>query len=237
MEQPQKGSFEVFWQGPVRSSDERGEIIPVQFNPKELSFRKSVQLAEVNIPGLDSPLLQFIRGQNETLTLELFFDTTDQGMGAGATSVTSKTDLIYQLVKINRDTHAPPICKFHWSERFPGADVSSHINPQPRNSFQCVVERVDQRFTLFSPEGVPLRATLTVTLREYKTLDLQLQELNLTSPDRTHAHVVQRGETLSAVSGRYYRRPGQWRRIADNNSIDDPRRIDPGVFLNVPPIK
>ena len=82
-----------------------------------------------------------------------------------------------------------------------------------------------------------MRATLTVTLREYKTLDQQLEQLNLTSPDRTHSHVLQRGETLSALAGRYYRRPSQWRRIADKNGIDDPRRVNPGAFLRLPPIE
>ena len=62
--------------------------------------------------------------------------------------------------------------------------------------FQCVVESVRQKFTLFSPEGIPLRATLSVTLREYKTLEQQLDQLNLSSPNRTHSHIVQRGETL-----------------------------------------
>jgi hypothetical protein len=233
MEQPQRGRIEATWR-----ESKRTEAISVdfQFNPKELTFRKGVQVAEINIPGLDSPLLQFVRGQNETLSLDLFFDTTDEGMGARATSVTEKTDLIYELVKIDPDAHAPPVCEFFWHDKFPGTDVA-HVGNQRRSSFKCIVERVQQRFTLFSPEGVPLRATLTVTLREYKTLDQQLQQLNLNSPDRTHSHVLQRGETLAAVSGRYYRRPGAWRQIADANGIDDPRRIEPGVFLSVPPIE
>jgi nucleoid-associated protein YgaU len=95
---------------------------------------------------------------------------------------------------------------------------------------------IRQRFTLFSPEGVPLRTTLTVTLREYKTLDEQLEQLNLTSPDRTHSHILQRGDTLSAIAGRYYRRPGQWRRIAGENGIEDPRRLTAGTFLTIPPL-
>ena len=37
---------------------------------------KGAQIAEIAIPGIDSPILQFVRGQTQTLTLELFFDTT-----------------------------------------------------------------------------------------------------------------------------------------------------------------
>ena len=59
------------------------ESIELQYNPTELSWDKSAQIAEIAIPGLDAPLQQFVRGQAEKLTLDLFFDTTDQGMGKG----------------------------------------------------------------------------------------------------------------------------------------------------------
>jgi nucleoid-associated protein YgaU len=213
------------------------EFIPVQFNPTELSLEKGAQIAEISIPGLDTPLLQFIRGQNEKLTLELFFDTTESGMGQNATSVTTLTDRVYELIKIEPDRHAPPVCAFVWNEKFPGSDVSEKVGNQKRNDFQCVFESVRQKFTLFSPQGVPLRATLTVTLREYKTLDNQFDQLNLNSPDRTRSYVVQRGEQLSSIAAKHYRRPEEWRRIADANDIDDPRRLTAGIFLNLPPIQ
>jgi len=213
------------------------EIFDVQYNPAEFSLDKGVQLAEIGIPGLDSPLLQFVRGQNEKLSVDLFFDTTDDGTGAGATSVTTKTDPIYSLVKIEPAGHAPPIVTFAWNAAFPGADLPAASGNQRRNAFKGVVESCRQKFTFFSPEGVPLRATLTLSLREYKTLDEQLAQLNLSSPERTHAHLTRDGETLSRIAARYYGRAGEWRAIADANDIDDPRRLDPGVLLTVPSIR
>src|SRR6266542_64484 len=137
-------------------------MIELQYNPTELSWDKSAQIAEISIPGLDAPLQQFVRGQAEKLTLELFFDTTDHGVGKGAVSVTTLTDRIYQLVKIEPTRHAPPICTFIWNDQFPGSSISDASGNQRRNGFTCVVESVTQKFTLFSPAGVPLRATLTV---------------------------------------------------------------------------
>jgi nucleoid-associated protein YgaU len=212
------------------------EFISVQFNPTEFTLTKGAQVAEIAIPGLDTPLVQFVRGQAETLTVDFFFDTTEQGMGTGATSVTTLTDQIYQLMKIEPDTHAPPVCSFLWNQKFPGGDVSDKVGNQRRTDFQCIVENVKQRFTLFSPEGVPLRAIVTVTLREYKTLDEQLRQLNLNSPDKTQSHVVKRGDTLSSIAGDHYALPGLWRAIADENRISDPRRLDAGAFLRVPAI-
>ena len=94
-------------------------MIEVQYNPTELSWDKSAQIAEITIPGLDAPLQQFVRGQAEKLNLELFFDTTDHGMGKGAASVTTLTDRIYQLIKIEPSRHAPPVCTFIWNDAIP----------------------------------------------------------------------------------------------------------------------
>jgi hypothetical protein len=64
-----------------------------------------------------------------------------------------------------------------------------------------------------------------------------LHQLNLSSPDRTHSHVAQLGETLAGIAGQFYQRPGDWRFIADANGIEDPRRLTPGAFLTIPPTR
>ena len=209
---------------------------PIQFNPKELSFEKQAQFAEIAIPGLDAPIQQFIRGQAEKLTLELFCDTTDDGMGANARSVTEETDKFYQLVKIIPTRHAPPVVTFCWNLKFPGDNLDQAFGNQRRNSFTGVAESVRQKFTLFSPTGVQLRATVTLVLREYKPIEEQLLQLNLSSPDRTHSHVLKVGETLSSIASDHYQLPGEWRRIASENGIEDPRRLMPGEVLRIPAI-
>jgi nucleoid-associated protein YgaU len=93
---------------------------------------------------------------------------------------------------------------------------------------------VRQRFTLFSPQGVPLRATLTVSLKEYKTLSEQIAEINKQSADHSHTHVVGIGETLSQISSEVYEDPAQWRAIADQNAILDPLELHPGAILEIP---
>lgn len=213
--------------------------IEVSYNPTELTFSKSAQIAEIPIPGLDSPILQFVRGQAETLNVELFFDSTDDGMGPTATPVTEKTDKFYQLIKIDRSTHAPPVCRFIWGDQgFPGSKMTGTWASQNRqNGFQCIVDSVKQRFTLFNEQGRPLRATLSVTLKEYRTLDQQIAEIFQQSPDHTHAHVVQRGDTLARIAADRYGNAGDWRAIAEQNRIDDPLELIPGTILEVPPLR
>jgi hypothetical protein len=199
-------------------------LIPVQFNPAEYTLSKGAQIAEIAIPGIDSPILQFIRGQNEKLTLELFFDTTQFGMGvAPVVDVRTLTQPVYQLVKIQSKTHAPPRVRFVWGMGL---------------SFRAIVESIQQKFTVFNPVGIPLRAGLTVTFREYKTLDEQLQELNLQSSDHTKRRKVRRNDTLSNIAFQEYGDAGQWRHIAEEPAnaavLPDPRHPVPGTELVIP---
>jgi hypothetical protein len=199
-------------------------FIPVQFNPADYTLSKGAQIAEIAIPGIDSPILQFVRGQNEKLTLELFFDTTAVGMGvAPVLDVRTLTDPVYQLVKMQGNTHAPPRVRVVW-----GLGLS----------FRAIVESVTQKFTVFNPLGIPLRATVTVTFREYKTLEQQLGELNLQSADHSKQHVVRSGDTLSRIAYEEYGDASRWRAIADDplnaGVLGNPRRLTAGTRLSVP---
>ena len=54
-----------------------GEQFNVMFNPEEYALSKDNNFASHTVPGLSSPLLQFVNGNLRTLEMELFFDTTD----------------------------------------------------------------------------------------------------------------------------------------------------------------
>ena len=159
--------------------------------------------------------------------MELFFDTTIDPLekeirkGESVRDVTDYTKQIYQLVKIQPETHAPPRVTFVWGEKL---------------KFKAIVASVQQRFSLFSSKGVPLRATVSVTFREYKTLEEQLKELNLQSPDHSKRRVVQQGDTLSGIAAAEYDDPSLWRAIAEKNRIFNPRKLVPGTMLIIPPL-
>jgi nucleoid-associated protein YgaU len=199
-------------------------VIPVLFNPPEYTIAKGAQFAEIAIPGIDAPILQFIRGQTRTLSLELFFDGTRIGSGYKLVGdVRLLVEPVAQLGRIQPNTHAPPRIRFIWGMGL---------------SFRGVVDSVQQKFTLFSPAGIPVRATVTLSIKEYKTLEEQLKELNLQSADHSKRRVVKRGDTLSRIAFEEYGDATKWRPIADRNAdvIPDPRRLEPGVTLEIPAI-
>ena len=99
---------------------------------------------------------------------------------------------------------------------------------------RCVVESVSEEFLLFSPSGVPLRARLSVTFREYVTPEEQATVTPKYSPDHDKLVTVRRGQTLPQIAFQIYGDPREWRPIADANGLDDPLALTPGQRLLVP---
>jgi nucleoid-associated protein YgaU len=187
--------------------------IPVMFNPPEYQLQVTNQFAEVGIPGLGSSLLQFVKGSAQTLTMELFFDTTDEGV-----DVRVFTSLILNLTSLNSETHAPPRLLFVW-----GSLV-----------FPCVLESVTQKFDYFNALGMPLRARLSVSLKGNDTLQDLLGGIQLLSADRTKQWLFKEGDTLQKIAAQEYGDPRQWRPIATANNIDNPLTIPTGRSLKIP---
>ena len=191
--------------------------IPLRFNPSEYQLQKSNNFAEIGIPGLESPPIQFVRGAAEKLSLELLADTSDT-----LEDVREKyVNKLRNLMRVNAETHAPPIVAFTWDTQV----------------FKGVLESLTITYVMFSPDGVPLRAKLSVTLKEYRPAAVQFRESPTFSPDFDKTFVVRRGDTLSGIAGQVFRDPSRWREIARANDVVDPRRIRPGDALRIPKLR
>ena len=102
--------------------------------------------------------------------------------------------------------------------------------------FTGIIEKLSQKFTFFLDDGTPVRATLNVSFKEYKTVQQQLQEIGRESADRTKRIVFREGDSLWLFASKEYSDPAEWRVIADNNRIENPRRVEPGTELELPPL-
>ncbi|UHA73465.1 CIS tube protein [Paenibacillus sp. 481] len=187
--------------------------IDVLFNPNEYSLSASNKYALPTIPGLSSPITQFISGDSTTLTMDLFFDTYELG-----SDVRTFTLQIVNLLNIDKDLHAPPKCRFVWGSM----------------DFSGVLEKVTQKYTMFLGDGTPVRATLNVTFREVKSITEQLQQIPRQSADRTKLRQLKQGEQLWIMASEEYETPAMWREIAKANGIDNPRWLTSGMQLVVP---
>jgi len=194
--------------------------IVAQYNPAELSLEKTAVYAEHAIPGLDLPVTQFVRGAAQKLTVTLTLDQASDAPGHPAPGVQRRMDALFQLVRIQPKTHAPPKLLITWGPGF---------------SFPAVTESVTRKTTLFDRYGRPLRAEVTVVFREYHTAAGQLLELNLQSADQTKVTVLRAGDRLDVIAAREYGTPEAWRALAASNGIEDPRDAVPGTVLRIPP--
>jgi nucleoid-associated protein YgaU len=187
--------------------------VPLMFNPPEYQLTRTNKYAEVAVPGLGSSPMQFVRGQAQTLTTTFFFDTTDTGL-----DVRTSTSLVVALTDLNPQSHEPPRLLFLW-----GSLV-----------FPCVLEQVQQHFTLFDPAGLPLRAELSVTLRGDDAIETLLKEIPLESSDKVKTRVLKAGETLQSIAAEEYGDPTRWRPIASASGIERPLHLRPGQVLTIP---
>ena len=192
----------------------KGEKIPFKFNPTEYQVQKSNSFAEVPIPGIEAPPIQFIRGAAEKLTFELLLDTTQEKKDVRKEYV----DKLRALLDIDGNQHAPPVVRFYWST----------------NVFTGVVESLSVTYQLFDKNGVPMRAKASLSLKEFRPAVLQVRERPKNSPDVEKLYTVQRGDTLTGIASAAFGDPSKWREIARHNGIEDPRSLDAGAELVIP---
>jgi len=196
----------------------------VLFNPEEYSLNRDINYAQIAVPGLSGPLLQFVHGNMQTLEMELFLDTYEehrQGsrvMNQAGADVRDQVRAVTDLMNIDPTIHAPPVLMFTWGSL----------------SFTCVLARVSQRYIMFRPDGKPVRARLQVTFNEFRNADLEAKEIKRETVDYTKIYTVISGDTLSAIAGRVYGNARMWRPIALANGVDNPRRLEAGARLVIP---
>ena len=85
--------------------------VTVPFNPKEYTIEQSNTYAEIGIPGLEAPILQFVRGNVEKLTFDLLVDTTEFLPGARERDARLIADAVLAFARIDGERHAPPVCR------------------------------------------------------------------------------------------------------------------------------
>lgn len=201
--------------------------IPLQFNPDEISFSKGNTWNDAASAGSNAPSLEFSSGGSVEFTITATFDSTDSGK-----PVTSVTDQLYELTltdpsikgtKEDRNMARPPWVQFHWGSL---------------RSFKAVVTDFGLTFTYFASDGTPLRAEVSLTLRQFED-EGRLPPQNPTSgtPAPHRLWTVGSGEFLDTIADQVYGSPGGWRRIAAANGIDDPLDLSPGRILVIPQLE
>lgn len=207
----------------LRNSDE--DPLACQFNPSEYTISKSSAWTRVPVAAAVSAALpEFVGTNAAVLTLELFFDTREQGQGNVGDSVNrllSWTQPSPRSIDIGAPT--PPVIAFEWGRTA---------------WFDAYLSSVSARYVLFRRDGTPIRAHATLTLEEIPVI---LEGQNPTSgtgaQGQVRTRVLVAGESLALVAYQEYGRAEHWRAIAEASGIDDPARVAPGTPLLLPAVR
>jgi hypothetical protein len=126
--------------------------IPVQFNPESLKLALANKVEGGDTRGRQRR--QYLGKTSTTLSFDLHFDTADEEEDEGKpVSVRTKTSLVEKFVLPKgqgNKKQAPPKVRFQWG----GLIVDG------------VIEEVSIDFDLFASDGTPLRAKMTVSIKE-----------------------------------------------------------------------
>lgn len=194
---------------------------PVLFNPAEYNISRSVNYAKLDIPGTDSPIMQFISGGEASLNLTLHFDTQNDYISKTSDDVRDYIQPIMSALWIDGKLHAPPEAAFSWGGCF----------------FKGIITDAKQSFTMFLPSGIPVRARLELTFKSNENTVGARKKSPLESPNRTKARRAEKGAQLWRIANAEYGHPKYWRVIADFNKIYNPRKLPEGRLLQLPPFK
>ncbi len=141
----------------------------VMFNPSSYSVDSSAEYSPATDLSARMDFLQFSKLSARTLSFDLYFDTVNGSTGmsdimsgvsaqlkelffSGAEDVRPMISKLHKLIELqNNDEAVPPVVDFQWgSFRFRG-----------------VITSMKEKYEMFLPDGRPVKATVSVTMREY----------------------------------------------------------------------
>jgi hypothetical protein len=103
--------------------------------------------------------------------------------------------------------------------------------------FPCVLSSVEYRYTLFKPDGSPLRAVAACSFCESVPDAERVRLENATSPDLTHLRDVRDGDTLPMLAYNIYGKPELYLQVARANNLVNFRRLRAASRVAFPPVK
>ncbi len=224
---------------------DQSKYILVQFNPTSLKVGLSNTLKADNAGGSTPTAAQYVEKSESSLAVQLLFDTTiardatttfldANGAERSATAAfEANSDVRIQTKAIaasfmqpqNPDSEqpaAPLRCRFQW-----GAFA-----------FVGMLSSYNETLDYFSPEGIPLRATLALSFKEDR---YQFETLDVAAAKREQPVFSPGGENISAADAAVAggKKPTDWRDVAIFNGIENPRAsfsagvMIPGVSLSL----
>lgn len=205
-----------------------------RFNPSSMQYESKVEYFEDVPIGAISSEVRFKRTPPSKLAFSIMLDNFEiDGVNAvmalmGASTVSSNDPVITQTTKLknliyntNSTTHEPNYVRIQFGD----------------NTFYGRAAKFDVKYTEFKTNGEATRANIDMAFTGTKSAKLTASELQLNSPDMTHAYVIKEGDTLTMLATKYYNNPNLFYELARINKLHGLRKLVPGTVILIPPLQ
>ncbi len=198
-----------------------GKPYEVMLNPDSIKWQRAIEYNEVQAPDSSSASQKYKSSPSDKMNFDIVIDCT----GIVKPDRTKMKDEIDELEKIvftyNGDIHRPNFVKIQW-----GADIE----------FKGVLTSFDTNYTLFSPDGSPLRAKISLGFSQYISPSTTEKMDGKKSPDVTHRVTVEEGVTLPQLCYRIWKDDLRYVQVSRYNSLNKFRNLKGIKRLIFPPI-
>ena len=204
------------------------DTFKVMFNPESYSLKyenvyQSNYYQGINTSGKSA---KYSHSKPQNLSLKLILDNT--GVTDSIPSLGLKKDVYKQVNRFLKLTtnmdgkiHEPKFLKIAWGNLI----------------FDCRLESVDVKYTLFNRSGKPIRAELdTVFISDIEDAKRIKQEKK-SSPDLSHSRTIKGGDKLPLIAQENYGDPAYYIQLARVNNLNNFRKLKTGTTINLPPIE
>ena len=198
-----------------------GKSYNLMINPESIKRQQSIEYNEQQAPDSSSSSQKYKSTPSDKLSFDIVIDCTgvvDNKRTDMSTEIKALETIVYTY---NGKIHRPNFVKIQWGKNL---------------AFKGVLNSMDTSYTLFKPDGSPLRAKISLNFSQYispstvKKLDKQ------ESPDVTHMVTVVDGDTLPQLCNEVWQDESYYVQVAKYNKLNKFRHLKGGKQLIFPPI-
>ncbi|MDJ0646695.1 MAG: hypothetical protein QNJ57_12000 [Flavobacteriaceae bacterium] len=210
----------------TKKSTTSPEPITLPVNPESLNKNLKINLNQQRGQGNQGTNPDYSGTAPETLKLDFVLDGTNtiqdyKPLGGKAEVKDQVAALMKTVYDMNCKIHRPNFLQIHWGDDF---------------IFSCVLTDLQLNYTLFKPNGDPLRVKVSATFLRYLSQKERVARECKESPDLTHTRQVIAGDRLDNMTNNIYNSPKYVLQIAKANGLSTIREITPGAQLVFPPL-
>ncbi|WP_420571500.1 hypothetical protein [Kordia sp.] len=198
-----------------------GDPYNLMINPESIKWSRSIEYNEQQPIDTSTTSQKYKHTPSDNLSFDIVIDCTgvvDNKRTDLNKEIEALEDIVYTY---NGDIHRPNFVKIQW-----GSDLV----------FYSVLKSFDTTYTLFKPDGSPLRAKISLSFGKYVSADKRKKEDNESSPDISHMIEVVQGDSLPQLSNKVWNTPYYYVQVAQYNDLNKFRQLKGGQQLLFPPI-